>query len=165
MSVTKRTRFEVLRRDGHTCRYCGATAPDATLTVDHVLPVALGGTDGPENLVTACRDCIRWAAAIEKAAENALTNEHENAAYLDSVRDAVDAFTDYEKPDDWCESIYRFRAAGLPAESLLRSLLIGADKRGIPWNQRWRYACGTAWRMLTSIQEEARRILHEDDEA
>lgn len=34
MAVSKRTRFEVLRRDGHRCRYCGAGAEDAALTVD-----------------------------------------------------------------------------------------------------------------------------------
>lgn len=39
MAVTKRTRFEVLRRDNYTCRYCHAT--DNPLTVDHVVPRAL----------------------------------------------------------------------------------------------------------------------------
>ena len=29
---------------------------DAT-TVDHIIPVAKGGTDDPENLVAACRRC------------------------------------------------------------------------------------------------------------
>ena len=57
MAVTKRTRYEVLKRDNHTCRYCGATAPDVKLHVDHVIPVALGGTDKPDNLVAACKDC------------------------------------------------------------------------------------------------------------
>lgn len=57
MAVSKRTRFEVLRRDNHTCRYCGQAAPDVKLTVDHVTPVALGGTDDPANLVTACAEC------------------------------------------------------------------------------------------------------------
>lgn len=57
MAVSKRLRYEVLRRDSHTCRYCGASAPDVLLRVDHVTPVALGGTDTPENLVTACDPC------------------------------------------------------------------------------------------------------------
>lgn len=57
MAVTKRVRFEVMRRDNHACRYCGAMAPDVELTIDHVMPVALGGGDEPSNLVTACRDC------------------------------------------------------------------------------------------------------------
>lgn len=57
MAVSKRTRYEVLRRDGHTCQYCGEKAPNVTLHVDHVVPKALGGSDNPDNLVTACRDC------------------------------------------------------------------------------------------------------------
>lgn len=57
MAVSKRLRYEILRRDNHACRYCGAAAPDAKLNVDHVIPQALGGKDKPENLVTACTDC------------------------------------------------------------------------------------------------------------
>lgn len=57
MAVSKRLRYEILRRDNHTCRYCGASAPDVPLRVDHVTPVALGGSDKPENLVTSCEPC------------------------------------------------------------------------------------------------------------
>lgn len=57
MAVSKRLRYEVLRRDNHACRYCGAAAPDVKLNVDHVIPQALGGPDHPTNLVTACTDC------------------------------------------------------------------------------------------------------------
>lgn len=41
MAVSKRLRFEILRRDNFQCRYCGAKAPDATLAVDHVTPKEL----------------------------------------------------------------------------------------------------------------------------
>jgi hypothetical protein len=57
MAVSRRLRYEVLRRDNHACRYCGGTAPDVALTVDHVIPTALGGSDDPSNLVTACQPC------------------------------------------------------------------------------------------------------------
>lgn len=57
MALSRRLRFEILKRDNHTCRYCGAAAPEAALTVDHVVPVSLGGSDGPSNLVAACVDC------------------------------------------------------------------------------------------------------------
>lgn len=50
-------RFDVLRRDGYTCRYCGRSAPDVPVHVDHVIPRVEGGTDDPSNLVTACQDC------------------------------------------------------------------------------------------------------------
>ena len=43
----------VLERDGYVCPYCGRPAD----TVDHVIPVALGGTDTLDNLVAACKRC------------------------------------------------------------------------------------------------------------
>jgi hypothetical protein len=57
MAVSKRLRYEILRRDNHACRYCGATAPDVKLNVDHVIPQALGGGNTPTNLVTSCAAC------------------------------------------------------------------------------------------------------------
>lgn len=57
MAVSKRLRYEILRRDNHACRYCGAAAPGVKLNVDHVIPTSLGGSDAPTNLVTACADC------------------------------------------------------------------------------------------------------------
>lgn len=95
MAVSRRLRFEILRRDGHACRYCGAMAPDVKLTVDHVIPTALGGSDEASNLVTACQDCnagkssispdsgivedvaadaLRWGRAVEQAAHNLLAD-------------------------------------------------------------------------------------------
>lgn len=57
MAVSKRLRYEILRRDNHACRYCGATAPQVKLNVDHVIPTSLGGSDKADNLVTACSPC------------------------------------------------------------------------------------------------------------
>jgi hypothetical protein len=56
-AVSKRTRFEVFKRDSFTCQYCGGAAPDVILQVDHIVPVAAGGSSGLTNLVTACVDC------------------------------------------------------------------------------------------------------------
>lgn len=60
MSISKRRRFRILKRDGFRCRYCGSAAADgAELEVDHVHPRSRGGGDDPRNLVTACRQCNR----------------------------------------------------------------------------------------------------------
>jgi len=56
-------RFDVFKRDAFTCRYCGKRSPEAILEVDHVLPVAAGGADDMENLVTSCFECNRGKAA------------------------------------------------------------------------------------------------------
>jgi 5-methylcytosine-specific restriction endonuclease McrA len=44
----------IKRRDGHQCVYCDSSA---NLCVDHVYPIALGGTDDYRNLVCACNAC------------------------------------------------------------------------------------------------------------
>lgn len=56
-AITKKKRFEVFKRDGFSCQYCGATPPDVLLQVDHIEPVAEGGGNEIENLVTACQPC------------------------------------------------------------------------------------------------------------
>src|SRR5476649_2779049 len=56
-TLTKRVRFEILKRDNFACRYCGAKPPDVVLHCDHVHPVSRGGKNELENLVTSCRDC------------------------------------------------------------------------------------------------------------
>src|SRR3990167_3510397 len=118
MAITKRLRFEILRRDGHTCRYCGRSAPEVKLTVDHVRPEALGGTHDPENLVAACIDCnagkssvpadaqqvaavaeaaVKWSAAIKRVADMRLA---ETNRYQDTIAQFVvawDTYT-YESP-------------------------------------------------------------------
>lgn len=57
--LSKALRFEVFKRDKFTCQYCGASAPDVILEIDHIQPVSKGGKDDIMNLVTACRDCNR----------------------------------------------------------------------------------------------------------
>ena len=47
-------RREVLRRDKHTCQYCGSTKQ---LTLDHVIPRSKGGKHTWDNVVTACERC------------------------------------------------------------------------------------------------------------
>lgn len=46
-------RDTVLRRDGYQCYICGGEAN----TVDHIIPVAKGGTDQYENLAACCAKC------------------------------------------------------------------------------------------------------------
>lgn len=126
MAVSRRLRFEILRRDGHTCRYCGAQAPDAKLTVDHVVPIALGGKDDPTNLVTACTSCnggkssvtpdgplvtdveadaLRWASARTRAINTWRLQQRERDAALRSFADAWDGWG--YGPDDARQTIPR----------------------------------------------------------
>ena len=57
-------RWEILKRDAFTCQYCGRSAPDVKLEVDHIIPVSEGGTDTKDNLITACYSCNRGKSAF-----------------------------------------------------------------------------------------------------
>jgi len=58
-SVGQVLQWRTYRRDGYACVYCGRYGGEdgVTLTIDHVMPVELGGSDAVTNLVTACRRC------------------------------------------------------------------------------------------------------------
>ena len=56
-AIPKRVRFEVFKRDNFKCQYCGASAPGVLLHIDHINPVAKGGTNDILNLVTSCEGC------------------------------------------------------------------------------------------------------------
>jgi 5-methylcytosine-specific restriction endonuclease McrA len=43
----------VLTRDGYRCQDCGAPAK----VVDHITPIAAGGSDQPSNLQALCAAC------------------------------------------------------------------------------------------------------------
>ena len=49
-------RYEILERDTFTCQDCGRKRgePGVRLQVHHILPVASGGTNDPDNLITLC---------------------------------------------------------------------------------------------------------------
>lgn len=50
----RKTRAFIIRRDGFTCVKCGSLGP---LEVDHIFPVAKGGSWEPNNLQTLCKEC------------------------------------------------------------------------------------------------------------
>jgi hypothetical protein len=86
MTVSVRTRFEVFKRDRFTCRYCGRHAPDVLVEVDHIIPVAAGGSSEMDNLITACWDCNRGKAdrLLEEGSRPVVSQEA-----VDEVRERV----------------------------------------------------------------------------
>ncbi|PPC95218.1 MAG: HNH endonuclease [Methylotenera sp.] len=56
-AFSSKIRFEVFKRDSFKCQYCGSSAPDVILHVDHIHPVSKGGDNDITNLITSCFDC------------------------------------------------------------------------------------------------------------
>ena len=60
ITIPLKVRWAVLKRDNYRCVCCGASPSSdhhVELEVDHILSVARGGTNEPENLQTLCHKC------------------------------------------------------------------------------------------------------------
>jgi hypothetical protein len=82
MSVSTRTRFEVFKRDGFTCRYCGRKSPEVILEVDHISPVCVGGSNDPINLTTSCWECNRGKAGVSLSEVMTGEDPHDKAILI-----------------------------------------------------------------------------------
>lgn len=193
MAVSKRLRYEILRRDNNTCRYCGGSAPDVVLTVDHVVPTALGGSDDPTNLVAACKDCnagktssspdaplvadvsdraVQWGAAIARWATQRRDERYERDCYVDQFTDAWDLWRygpdddrkKVPKPGGWEASIWQFYEAGLPVEELEDAIKIALGRDRVQLEEKFRYMCGVAWKQVEKMHDAARDLVEPRDQ-
>lgn len=48
---------KIWRADDFQCVYCGAKMGDTLLTIDHFVPLELGGKNDQSNFISACRAC------------------------------------------------------------------------------------------------------------
>lgn len=184
MAISKRLRYEILRRDNHTCRYCGAKAPDVTLTVDHVTPTALGGGDTPDNLVAACRDCnagktssspdaplvadvaedaLRWAASVRNALAAIAAREQTVDAEVERFEALWDQWSGtslgpFPRPADSTLTIERFVRLGLTYDALDRIMQKAMYMTpGVRAEDAFRYFCGICWRTIDEAENIAAR--------
>lgn len=56
-SEVKLNRRNLFARDQNRCQYCGRRRPTSELSLDHVVPRALGGRTSWDNVVCACLRC------------------------------------------------------------------------------------------------------------
>lgn len=159
------------------------------LHVDHVTPTTLGGTDTADNLVAACVDCnsgktsvspeaatvadvaqdaIRWAAAIKQAATIEAAEQSKHFEYRDKLFNHVDRYDNdrgwFPLPSNWEQTAVSFYEAGLPIETLLECVDIAATAYGVYSNNKFRYACGVAWKRVAKLQEIAKSLLEAEGE-
>lgn len=104
--LSKKLRFEVFKRDGFSCQYCGAHPPDVLLEIDHVIPVKDGSGNDEGNLVTCCFDRNRGKGAtplssVPKTLAEKADEIREREAQLLGYREAIQARTDRIEADMW----------------------------------------------------------------
>ena len=166
-SISKKTRFEVFKRDNFCCQYCGNTPPKVILEVDHIIPACCGGNNSIDNLTTSCFECNRGKGG-EKLTVLPETIEEKSAilkekqeqlkkyeSFLQEIDDDLDKKTwkiikelslirDNTTQKVYYSSIKKFiRLLGyfecLDATEITSIKCINSD------SQRFRYFCGICW--------------------
>lgn len=94
--LSKKTRFEVFKRDKFTCQYCGRMSPDVILEVDHIKPVAEGGTNKMMNLITSCRDCNRGKGKVKLSDDAELKKQQKQLVELAEKREQLEMMMNWK---------------------------------------------------------------------
>ena len=95
--ISKTLRFEVFKRDKFTCQYCGDKAPEVVLHVDHIDPVANGGTNEILNLVTSCEGCNLGKGARLLSDSAALDKQRVELEALADRREQLEMMLEWRK--------------------------------------------------------------------
>lgn len=95
--LSKKIRFEVLKRDKFTCQYCGAKAPDVILEVDHITPIKEGGTNDILNLITSCRNCNKGKTCIKLDDNSAVIKRQKQAEEIQERREQIELMAEWHK--------------------------------------------------------------------
>ena len=105
--IGKKMRFEVFKRDRFTCQYCGESAPDVVLHVDHIDPVNNGGKNEIVNLVTSCEGCNLGKGKRLLDDRKAVEIQREQLAAIEERREQLKMMLDW-----------RVECAGFEAEQV-----------------------------------------------
>src|SRR2546425_896881 len=71
--IPRAMRQAVFARDEFECQFCRVKLPSGQLTIDHLVPLALGGLDEMTNYVTCCQPCNAKKGSLPLAAFAAAT--------------------------------------------------------------------------------------------
>lgn len=175
MSITKKMRFEVFKRDGFRCAYCGKEPPNVILEVDHIDPKSKGGKDHINNLLTACFDCNRGKSNIplekaplqlqenleilkEKEAQLREYRRHVNKIEARVSKDIAEinviyraAFPGWELSANFCQVTLK-RFLGLLPKHIIIEALVYAIGRIDDKDQAIKYFCGICWNKIRGPQ-------------
>lgn len=89
-AISKKTRFEVFKRDSFTCQYCGKSVPEVILNVDHIRPVIHGGDNDVLNLITACFDCNSGKGDRELSDSTVVTKQMDQLKILNERKTQIE---------------------------------------------------------------------------
>jgi len=185
MAISKKIRFEVFKRDGFACAYCGKTPPTVTLEVDHIDPKSKGGKDDINNLITACFDCNRGKKAIpltkipNRLSENLeILKEQEEQikeyrkflkkidARINKDMDAIDAIYTKAYPGWILSDSFRHGSLKnflnkLPFTEVKNAMEIATSRISKDKDKVIQYFCGICWNKIKALTDPNHELKRE----
>lgn len=167
-AIGKKKRFDVFKRDGFVCAYCGAHPPHVVLEVDHIDPVANGGSNHIDNLITACFNCNRGKrdsllTEVPQSLAEKAKQIQESESQLMGYRDVLKKRKAREDHDAWevVEELWPGQAEkGIPMaklqsirvflerldlEDVLKAVAITQARIHTRETRYFSYFCGVCW--------------------
>lgn len=169
-AITKKVRFDIFKRDGFCCAYCGRKPPKTTLEIDHIDPVFNGGDNSPENLITSCFDCNRGKgkcllSSVPESLKQKAKRIKECELQLSEYRKIIDVQESRIKSDvwdvvhelfgagrneirtDWFKSIRQFNDILGRAETLNAAEITSYKvlHKNFSDENHFKYFCGICW--------------------
>lgn len=175
-AISKSVRFEVFKRDGFCCAYCGAMPPEVVLEVDHITPVSAGGGNERDNLITSCRDCNRGKGArqlssVPQSLEERAAEIEEREAQITALSKMIQEAHDRAEERIWAiaEVIHPGASEGYSREKFqsIRRFIerlgypeaydaarIAANRHAPGTAVCFRYFCGVCWNKIRAAEGE-----------
>lgn len=122
-ALTKKVRFEVFKRDSFTCQYCGQKSPDVLLEIDHIEPVAKGGTNDILNLITSCQACNAGKSDRRLSDTSVVEKQRKQLEELQERKEQIEMMFQWQKSllnfeDDVTDQLASYWAELVPGYSL-----------------------------------------------
>jgi hypothetical protein len=95
--ISKRLRFEVFKRDSFKCQYCGASAPEVCLHIDHMKAVIDGGSSDITNLITACAGCNLGKGPVALSDDSVLQKSRRQLEDLQERREQLEMLMEWRE--------------------------------------------------------------------
>jgi hypothetical protein len=166
-TISKKRRFDIFKRDGFACQYCGATPPSVVLHLDHIVALANDGANDDDNLVTSCEPCnlgkgAHPLTAVPQSLADKAAEVSEREAQLLGYQEVLEARRQRIEDETW--RVVEIMFPGCSEKGLsrdwLRSTRNFIEKLGLyvaleaadmaaartySNDRRFRYFCGICW--------------------
>jgi hypothetical protein len=172
-NLSKSKRFEIFKRDGFICQYCGKQPPDVILEVDHIHPIAEGGDNDEMNLITSCYECNRgkgskilgnvspkpdgdlaWLEAQQEISElqrYQIAKQHRDQRKLEFIKSLQEEWM-FAFQTSWCPSDLQLLQLinRVSPELIEKAIYLASEKRDQLGSiqDKFKYMCGIVWNIV-----------------